>query len=384
MVRMNGAFAAAILMAGVSVAHAQEDTLPVRQNVYPNQVTAYPGGYQPPVAYPNMYPMGYPGYPAVGYPGVYPGAYPGGYPGAYPGQQQGVMLNQPGMAGQSVIRDPASGQMLQAPTGAGSNVVVDPSVYMRGQTPDRRGPQVPPGSGLGGQGPARKEMVKKTARTAGIRDGYAQEAQRINASLNKMAGWLDRTYPFPSLMINDHIVPPVVVLTNSRVEKNGPQILELTLGRFEIVTPARVTAQAPSWRTYLFMQSDPENGIDLRPHSKEDSTAWQSGYKEGQSIGIAEARSYFEEAERRMRRDYEGMARYHDLASRGAISMPIASQKSKALQISRDGRVALRGSKTIKIVVSPTFRGKAGVDAFPVGSADVTMRNVPVPIAKGK
>ncbi|MCT6839308.1 MAG: hypothetical protein M3036_16825, partial [Bifidobacteriales bacterium] len=132
MVRMNGAFAAAILMTGVSLAHAQEDTLPVRQNVYPNQVTAYPGGYQPPVAYPNMYPMGYPGYPAVGYPGVYPGVYPGGYPGAYPGQQQGVMLNQPGMAGQSVIRDPASGQMLQAPTGAGSNVVVDPSVYMRG------------------------------------------------------------------------------------------------------------------------------------------------------------------------------------------------------------------------------------------------------------
>ena len=52
MVRMNGAFAAAILMAGVSVAHAQEDTLPVRQNVYgnqvyQNQVSAFPGGYYP-------------------------------------------------------------------------------------------------------------------------------------------------------------------------------------------------------------------------------------------------------------------------------------------------------------------------------------------------
>jgi defect-in-organelle-trafficking protein DotC len=199
-----------------------------------------------------------------------------------------------------------------------------------------------------------------------------------------MANWLDRTYPFPSLMINEHIVPPVVILTNSRVEKNGPQILELTLGRFEIATPARVTAQAPSWRTYLFMQSDPENGVDLRPHSKADDGAWKRGYKEGQSIGIAEARSYFEEAERRMRRDFEGMARYHDLASRGAITMPIASQKSKALQISRDGRVALRGSKTIKIVVSPTFRGKAGAGAFPVGSADVTTRNIPVPVAKDK
>lgn len=386
MVRMNSAFAAALLLTGVSVAQAQEDTLSVRQNVYPSQVQ---GGYYPPTGYPGVYPGAYPGV----YPGAYPGAYPGyppvGYPGAFPGgypgqQQQGVPLNAQGMAGQSVIRDPVSGQMLQAPTGAGSNVVVDPSVYLRGQTPDKRGPQVPPGSGLGGQGPARKELVRKTARTAGIRDGYAQEAERINDSLNKMANWLDRKYPFPSLMINNHIVPPVVILTNSRVEKNGPQILELTLGRFQIITPAKVTAQAPSWRSYLFMQSDPDSGVDLRPHSKEDGNAWQSGYSEGQKVGIAEARSYFEEAERRMRRDYEGMARYHDLASRGAVSMPVASQKSKALQISKDGRVALRGSQTIKIVVSPTFNGKAGASAFPVGSADVTMRNVPVPIAKGQ
>jgi defect-in-organelle-trafficking protein DotC len=379
---MNGAFAAALLMTGMSVAQAQEDTLPVRQNVYPNQVSTYPGypagGYYP--AYP---PVGYPGVYPGSYPGSYPGGYPGGYPGAYPGQQ-GASFNAQGQAGQSIIRDPASGQMLTAPNGSGSNVVVDPSVYMRGQTPNKRGPQVPPGSGLGGQGPARKEMVRKTARTAGIRDGYAQEAERINGSLNKMAGWLDRTYPFPSLMINQHIVPPVVVLTNNRVEKNGPQVLELTLGRFEIATSARLTAQAPSWRTYLFMQSDPDSGVDLRPRTKEDGTAWNSGYSEGQSVGIAEARAYFEEAERRMRRDFEGMARYHDLAARGAISMPIASQKSRALQISRDGRVALRGSQTIKIVVNPTFGSKAGADAFPVGSADVTMRNVPVPVAKGK
>ncbi|MGN5512775.1 hypothetical protein ACLJCI_09180, partial [Campylobacter coli] len=65
---MNGAFAAAILMAGVSVAHAQEDTLPVRQNVYgnqvyQNQVSAFPGGYYPQqtMVYPGMYPGAYPG-----------------------------------------------------------------------------------------------------------------------------------------------------------------------------------------------------------------------------------------------------------------------------------------------------------------------------------
>jgi len=369
----------------VAPAAAQNGTEegPVRQNVYGDQPpgyppTAYPG--YPPVAYPppGYPPVAYPppGYPPAAYPGYPPPGYPPpGYP-PYPGYPPNAdpQATGPGLPGQNVIRDPATGEMISAGQGAAPGVDIDPAVNLRGQTPTARGPQLPPGSGLGGQGPARFEMVKRTARTAGIRDGYAQEAERINASLVDMNGWLDSTYPFPRLMIGQYVVPPVVVLTGDRVERNGPRVLELTLGRFEIYSPARVTAQAPSWRNYLHMQSDPYTGVNLRPRTEDDAKSWDKGYKAGLAVGVAEARAYFEEAERRMRRDYEGMVRFHDLLRRGAVSLPQSVTTGKALVVRANGQIALRGMKRIEITVSPRFQQSAGADAFPVGSADVTMR----------
>lgn len=369
------ALAASISATALSAARAQEEQSPVRQNVYSNVPNTGAAAYPAYPAYPT-YPPVYPGYPPMGYPPVYPGYPPMGYPPGYPQMDQGPTALGPGMPGQSVVRDPSTGEMITAGQGADKRIEVDPAVNLRGQTPTWRGPQVPPGSGLAGQGPARDELVERTARTAGIRDGYAQEAERINAALLKQSAWLDSTYPFAQLMINKYVVPPVVVLTGDRVERNGPNVLDLTLGRFEIYSQARLTAQPPSWRTYLHMQSDPYNGIALRPRTEKDQKVWDGSYKSGQAVGIKEARAYFEEAERRMRRDFEGMVRFHDLARKGAISLPQTVMNGKALVVSRDGQVALRGLKRIQLTVSPRFKAGAGADAFPVGSADVTVRGL--------
>ena len=104
------------------------------------------------------------------------------------------------------------------------------------------------------------------------------------------------------------------------------------------------------------------------------------GYQAGVAVGVKEARAYFEEAERRMRRDFEGMVRFHDLAQRGAISLPQTVMNGKALYVGKGGQLALRGLKRIQITVSPRFKAGAGAEAFPVGSADVTVRGrTPVP-----
>lgn len=382
-VRLVLTLATGISLAAVSVGMAQEQTT-VRQNVYsgvPNY-PSYPQGYPQYPSYPAYPPYAapmYPGYPPPGYPGGYPG-YPGGAPGGYPGYDQGPTALGPGAVGQSVVRDPSTGEMITAGQGADKRIEVDPAVRLRGQTPTWRGPQPSPGSGLGGQGPARDELVGRTGRTAGIRDGYAQESERINAAILKQADWLDRTYPFPQLMVSQYVVPPVVILTGDRVEQNGPKVLDLTLGRFEIYSQARLTAQPPSWRNYLHMQSDPSNGITLRPRTERDQKEWDKAYQAGVAVGVKEARAYFEEAERRMRRDFEGMVRFHDLAQRGAISLPQTIMNGKALYVGKGGQLALRGLKRIQITVSPRFKAGAGAEAFPVGSADVTVRGrTPVP-----
>jgi defect-in-organelle-trafficking protein DotC len=114
--------------------------------------------------------------------------------------------------------------------------------------------------------------------------------------------------------------------------------------------------------------------VDLHPRSKEDEKSWDKGYRDGMATGVAEARASFKEAVRRMRRDYEGMLRYHDLARRGAISMPSTVENGRALRVSKNGTVALVGMRRIELVVTPKFRPQAGAGSFPVGSADVTMR----------
>ena len=53
-------------------------------------------------------------------------------------------------------------EMITAGQGADKRIEVDPAVRLRGQTPTWRGPQPSPGSGLGGQGPARDELVGRT------------------------------------------------------------------------------------------------------------------------------------------------------------------------------------------------------------------------------
>lgn len=374
-IRLVMTLATGISLAAMSAGMAQEQTT-VRQNVYggvPNY-PAYPQYPQYPT-YPQAYPA-YPSYPPYGAP-----AYPGYPP---PGYDQGPTALGPGAVGQSVVRDPSTGEMITAGQGADKRIEVDPAVRLRGQTPTWRGPQPSPGSGLGGQGPARDELIGRTGRTAGIRDGYAQESERINAAILKQADWLDRTYPFPQLMISQYVVPPVVILTGDRVEQNGPKVLDLTLGRFEIYSQARLTAQPPSWRNYLHMQSDPSNGISLRPRTERDQKEWDKGYQAGVSVGVKEASAYFEEAERRMRRDFEGMVRFHDLAQRGAVSLPQTVMNGKALYVGKGGQLALRGLTRIQITVSPRFKAGAGAEAFPVGSADVTVRGrTPVP-SKGK
>jgi defect in organelle trafficking protein DotC len=343
---------------------AQDAT--VRQNIYLDpppgqfpQPSPPPGViYQPQIGYPQ-FPSGY--FPAQGLPGVYqpallpptcPPGYPAGYAGCVPPQAGGPQL--PGLP-QTVDMIPGRNP---APTSPSDNIIVDRSVYARGQTPNPD-VQAPTGSGLGGQGDARFDMVERLGRNAGIISGYAQESSRINVTLRKQMRMIDAKYNFEQLMIGRFVVPPVVGLSHSNVDKSTGRILHLSMGRYEIYEDAKVSAQPPSWRTYLFMQSQPVEEYPPQLRTAKDEKVYYEAYKRGIKAGVQEARASFEAAERRMRRDYAGMSRFHKLYKAGAITLPKSVTNGQAFKIMDDGRVVLVGMKTIRISVNSRFTRNA-------------------------
>lgn len=208
---------------------------------------------------------------------------------------------------------------------------------------------------------ARVDLVGKAARGAGIRAGFAEEMDRITAVLAdpELRAELDRRWDFTEVVSGD-IVPPVIAEAHDITETTGDRRLILTLGSFEILRPARLSTRPPNWRDYLIVEaySAPAPAA-VAPHNAAEQTAWDGEYGPAKEIGIREARATFAENVNRLDRDLSGMQRYHELAARGALSLPVVSAKTTKLRISDQGRRADIGERIVELRVTPSFKAAA-------------------------
>lgn len=376
----------ALLLA--SVAHSQELE---RQNIGQQSMPSCPPicvGQGMPIPQPGVYPN----YGPYGQYGMYQGAYGGAYPGAgagggygqpgssfvvgpdgrlYPSQQMGGQQG-PGQAGVSGLD-----QNGQSPSSNQRPPIVDPSVYQRGQSPH-------PGDGgsvsvlnQGGKyGGIKNTLLRQQGRREGIQDGYAEFVDRINLTLyRKEAGYLEQRYNFGALMIAPGVAPPVITEVTRGIEKRSDRYLILTLGAFEIVRPARLVTVTPSWRDYLVLKVPVgAAGANVaRSNGPAEKKVYDAAYHDGRIIGGQEARAAFEDAMGRLRRDYDGMKRYQELARTGAISVPVVGTSKERFKITNGGKRAIVGEKTVRLVVNSKFKAKPGsypTVATKLGKAD--------------
>ncbi|KMO30583.1 hypothetical protein VQ03_28355 [Methylobacterium tarhaniae] len=210
-------------------------------------------------------------------------------------------------------------------------------------------------------GDIRQQVLAQAARGTGIRQGFAEETARLNAELDGAYGaQLDRAYDFGPLMIDRTLVPPVITELHKLAERVGERTLYLTLGAFEIVRPARLSLRPPDWRDYLYNtgipSAPPGPAADLRPEDSTEEGVWSVALEAGIAVGIAEARASFAANFNRLDRDFAGMARYHELARSGAVSLPVVARTARPVRIAAGGERAFVGERTISLVVSPKFR----------------------------
>ena len=139
--------------------------------------------------------------------------------------------------------------------------------------------------------------------------------------------------------------------------RGNDRLLYLTLGAFEIVKPARLTLAPPTWRDYLHVRAaEGRSAAGIMPQNASEHAAWDAAHAAGVAAGTEEARAAFAEGFNRLDRDYNGMARYHALAAKGAVSLPVVDVSSAKVRIADGGTRALVGERIVTLRVTPTFR----------------------------
>ncbi len=159
-------------------------------------------------------------------------------------------------------------------------------------------------------------------------------------------------------MIGPHLVPPVIGEVHDVKERNGDQLLYLTLGAYQIVRPARLVLNPPTWRDYLIVNAaGPQTSLPaLQPQNADEQSIYDQAYQAGLAKGILEARDTFDDNLNRLDRDYRGMQRYHQLAHRGAVSLPVVEASRTGVRLAEGGNRAFVGEQIVTLKVSPKFK----------------------------
>ena len=207
--------------------------------------------------------------------------------------------------------------------------------------------------------PLRPQILTQIARGNGIRRGFVEECGRIAASLlTNNAAALDERYDFSRQMIGAHLVPPVIGEVHHVRERSSDKLLYLTVGAYQIDSPARLVIKPPTWRDYLIVNAaDPRTSIPaLQPQNYKEQWIYDQAYDAGVAKGIEEARDAFEDNLNRLDRDYRGMERYHELARQGAVSLPVLQDSRTAVRLAEGGNRAFVGEQIVALKVSPKFK----------------------------
>jgi defect-in-organelle-trafficking protein DotC len=220
------------------------------------------------------------------------------------------------------------------------------------------------------RGSLRAQVLIEAAHGIGVREGFAEESERISTVLDSSyADTLDSRYDFRRVMIDAHLVPPVITELRQVEQQPGERLIYLTLGAFRIVRPARLALSPPTWRDYLEIPvRRPLTASPISPQDDGEKTLWDRAYAEGVAKGIEEARASFSEDLNRLDRDYDGMQRYRELARQGAVSLPKVDVSSRKVRIGEKGNRVFIGEQIVTLRVAPKFRAVPAA-AFHVSAA---------------
>lgn len=203
----------------------------------------------------------------------------------------------------------------------------------------------------------RERALKEAAQSVGMQAGLHYESEVIDNVLEANSEALNQIYRFNSLMIRDHVMPPVIEQASNalQINKDGQQI-RIGGKTYTIVRQIRFVTVPPTWRDYLSMSyPEPEMPAKvLLPKDHKERLLWKVNVIEGWQKGVEQAVDMYHTNLNRLVRDFTGMVLYRKLLSVNMIS-PSAVKKT-AQGISGDAEHMVIDDQTWNIIAKPQLQ----------------------------
>ncbi len=193
----------------------------------------------------------------------------------------------------------------------------------------------------------RERMVRDAARTISFQKAVALRYQELNKACEDKADLLGSIFSFSSLLIDGHILPPVLGFAGPVHTLHDADSASSVDETYTIRSQARLVSTAPSWRDYLTQHFD---ALEIRPEclpkNSRERSIWQDAVRSGWSAGTAQAEEVFQQNMDRLCADYRGMLRFTMLHKRGLVSLPVMAR----------GHIPIKVGKTTLDINQTVFR----------------------------
>lgn len=201
----------------------------------------------------------------------------------------------------------------------------------------------------------RETALKETALSLGAQAGLASRAKTIDDELVKATRHLDTIYDFNALLLDNNVLPPVLVEGRNTFNMANLQTIRISNRTYKVVKQAQFVTTPPGWRQYLWMDyAKPDTPhASLLPKNKDEKLIWYAYVEKGWQQGVEQANIILEENIARIKEDFIGMILYRKLLAMNMVSAPYVSHTD--LGITGDGNEIHIDDKVLRITALPAL-----------------------------
>ena len=198
--------------------------------------------------------------------------------------------------------------------------------------------------------------MRRAAIRLGTQAGLRWRYKHIVKQLKQHASQLDRRYNFGPLLIDGHVVPPVIKRVKNASRKYNRKTMRTVRVAYRIEHRARIVTQPPTWRSFLIQSySKPKLPANvLLPHSSKGKKIWRKAVKAGWKKGVKQANRNFKINLNLLTSTYTGMLTYRELLAKNIVSKPILA--STNLAIKSHGRRLNVGDRVFRLTKNSGFK----------------------------
>lgn len=185
---------------------------------------------------------------------------------------------------------------------------------------------------------ARTEVVGQEAFDYGIELGKYVRGNEINGILNRYSTTISQIYDFNKFIVDGNILLPTVGYAERLFEQMSETKVRSVRASYTLEKAARLVAQPPTWRDYLFRQHalPPEVHPLLYPRDETEKMVFDYEFERGYRAGVTHVNLIFDSDWKRLQNDVEGHYRFRILAAQNIVSLPSASRGAYPIQRSQD------------------------------------------------